>query len=161
MVEPDDRRIDYSLCAKQVAALLEGEPGWLPALANASALLFDVMPDVSWVGFYLVDGDGLVLGPFQGKPACIRIPAGKGVCGTAMAQDHAQVVQNVHEFPGHIACDSATNSEIVLPIHSRGAVAAVLDIDSTTIGRFTEEDAAGLAEVVRALEAGVDFDSRY
>jgi L-methionine (R)-S-oxide reductase len=161
MREPNDERVDYALCAKQVAALLEGEPGWLPALANTSALLFEAIPRVSWVGFYLADGDGLVLGPFQGKPACIRIPSGKGVCGTAMAQDRVQVVRDVHEFPGHIACDSASNSEIVLPVHSGGKVAAVLDIDSTDLGRFGEEDASGLAEVVRALEAAVDFGSRY
>lgn len=107
---------------------------------------------LNWAGFYLLEGDTLVLGPFQGKPACIEIPVGQGVCGTAVAEDKTQLVRDVHQFPGHIACDSASNSEIVVPIHVDGQVVGVLDLDSPHIGRFTEEDQAGLEEFVRILE---------
>ena len=147
-----NRTIDYpSLCA-QLSALTEGIPYEVANLANASALLWQEMPDINWVGFYkMVDG-ALVLGPFQGKPACIRIPVGRGVCGTAVAEDQVQLVYDVHQFPGHIACDCASNSEIVLPIHVNGKIWGVLDIDSPFIGRFTGEDRDGLLRVVDILE---------
>ena len=143
---------NYDQVARQLAALTEGVPYEVANLANASALLWQEMPDINWVGFYKMMDGALVLGPFQGKPACIRIPVGRGVCGTAVAEDKIQLVYNVHDFPGHIACDSASNSEIVLPIHVNGVVWGVLDIDSPFIGRFTEEDRAGLELVVGVLE---------
>jgi len=145
-------KTNYSLVAQQLAALVEGIPYEVANLANASALLWQEMPDINWVGFYKMTEGALVLGPFQGKPACIRIPVGRGVCGTAVAEDRIQLVYNVHDFPGHIACDSASNSEIVLPIHVNGEIWGVLDIDSPNIGRFTEDDQTGLEQIVRVLE---------
>lgn len=144
--------VNYELVAQQLAALTEGIPYETANLANTSALLWQEMPDINWVGFYKMMEGGLVLGPFQGKPACIRIPVGRGVCGTAVAEDQVQLVYNVHDFPGHIACDCASNSEIVLPIHVGGEIWGVLDIDSPTVGRFTEEDREGLLKVVDILE---------
>jgi len=144
--------VNYDLVAQQLAALTEGVPYETANLANASALLWQELPDLNWAGFYKMVEGALVLGPFQGKTACIRIPVGKGVCGTAVAQDRTQLVYNVHEFPGHIACDCASNSEIVVPIHVKGAIWGVLDIDSPTIGRFTEADREGLEAVVTVLE---------
>ena len=145
-------KTNYSLTAKQLAALTEGISYEVANLANTSALLWQEMPDINWVGFYKMTGGKLVLGPFQGKPACIEIPVGRGVCGTAVAEDKVQLVYDVHQFPGHIACDCASNSEIVLPIHVKGEIWGVLDIDSPNIGRFTEEDKAGLLEIVGVLE---------
>ena len=146
------RITDYEKVQQMLAALVEGIPYETANLANASALLWQEMEDINWAGFYkMVDG-ALVLGPFQGKPACIRIPIGRGVCGTAVAQDQTQLVVNVHDFPGHIACDSASNSEIVVPIHVHGEIWGVLDIDSPSIGRFTEADRDGLEEIVKVLE---------
>ncbi len=143
---------DYaSLCA-QLAALTDGIPYETANLANASALLWQEIPDINWAGFYKMEDGLLVLGPFQGKPACILIPVGKGVCGTAVAENRTQLVYNVHEFPGHIACDCASNSEIVVPIHKNGAIWGVLDIDSPSIGRFTQDDQTGLENFVRILE---------
>ena len=147
-----NRNIDYtSLCA-QLAALTDGIPYEVANLANASALLWQELPEINWVGFYKMEDGALVLGPFQGKPACIRIPVGRGVCGTAVAEDAVQLVYDVHQFPGHIACDCASNSEIVLPIHVDGKIWGVLDIDSPFIGRFTEDDRVGLQKVVEILE---------
>ena len=144
--------MDYEMTANQLSALTEGVPYETANLANASALLWQELPDINWVGFYkMVDGQ-LVLGPFQGKPACIVIPAGKGVCGTAVAEDAVQLVPDVHAFPGHIACDCASRSEIVLPIHKDGAIWGVLDIDSPRFGRFTEADREGLEAFVGILE---------
>ena len=143
---------NYDLAAKQLSALVEGIPYEVANLANASALLWQEMPRINWVGFYKMTDGALVLGPFQGKPACIRIPVGRGVCGTAVAEDKIQLVYDVHDFPGHIACDSASNSEIVLPIHVGGEIWGVLDIDSPYVGRFTEEDKLGLAKIVAVLE---------
>jgi GAF domain-containing protein len=140
-----------SLCA-QLKALTDGIPYETANLANASALLWQELPDINWAGFYKMEDGQLVLGPFQGKPACILIPVGKGVCGTAVAENRTQLVYNVHEFPGHIACDCASNSEIVVPIHKNGAIWGVLDIDSPSIGRFTEADKAGLEQFVSVLE---------
>ena len=146
------RDTDYTALAAQVAALTEGIPYEVANFANAAAAIWEAMEDINWAGFYkMVDG-ALVLYPFQGKSACIRIPVGKGVCGTAVEQDAIQLVEDVHQFPGHIACDSASNSEIVLPIHKDGAVWGVLDIDSPFFARFTEADAVGLQKVVAVLE---------
>ena len=147
-----ERYTDYGSLAAQVAALTEGIPYEVANLANAAAAIWEAMADINWAGFYkMVDG-ALVLYPFQGKSACIRIPVGKGVCGTAVAEDKLQLVEDVHQFPGHIACDSASNSEIVIPIHKDGAVWGVLDIDSPYFSRFTEADARGLRKVVDVLE---------
>lgn len=143
---------DYALVAEQIAAMTEDIPYEVANLANVSALLWEEMPEINWVGFYKMTDGVLVLGPFQGKPACVRIEVGKGVCGTAVQQDAVQLVYDVHQFPGHIACDCASNSEIVLPIHAGGGIWGVLDIDSPHIGRFTEEDKAGLLQVVKVLE---------
>lgn len=143
---------DYERIHKMLESLIEGVPHKIANLANASALLYQELPDLNWAGFYLMEDGKLVLGPFQGKPACIEIPVGKGVCGTAAARDEAVLVKNVHEFPGHIACDGASNSEIVVPIHAQGAVIGVLDIDSPLIGRFSEEDRKGLEAFVKILE---------
>ena len=145
-------KTNYSLVAQQLSALLEGVPHEVVNLANASALLWQEMPDINWVGFYKMEKGILVLGPFQGKPACIEIPVGKGVCGTAVAEDATQLVYDVHQFPGHIACDCASNSEIVVPIHVRDEIWGVLDIDSPKIGRFSEADRDGLEAFVKVLE---------
>ena len=149
--------IDYRLLAQQIRALAEDEPNYIPVLSNASALLYESMDDINWAGFYLMNKGSLMLGPFQGKVACIRIKVGKGVCGTAVAEDATQLVRNVHEFPGHIACDSASNSEIVVPIHVGGRIVGVLDIDSPSLGRFSESDKQGLELFVKTLEEVTDF----
>lgn len=143
---------DYTLLSQQLAALTEGIPYPIANLANAAALLWEALPRINWAGFYLMEDGALVLGPFQGKPACIRIPLGKGVCGTAAALDQTQLVPDVHQFPGHIACDSASNSEIVIPIHDGSQIWGVLDIDSPELGRFTQADQAGLERFVQVLE---------
>ena len=146
------KTVNYDMLAAQLAALTEDVPYEIANLSNASALLWEHLPDINWAGFYkMVDGI-LVLYPFQGKPACIRIPVGRGVCGTAVAEDKTQLVYDVHQFPGHIACDSASNSEIVIPIHVNGEIWGVLDIDSPFIGRFTEEDQTGLQQFADVLE---------
>ena len=144
--------VDYELLNAQLAAITEDIPYETANLANAAALLWEHLPDINWAGFYKMTDGKLVLGPFQGKTACIVIPVGRGVCGTAVAEDQTQLVYNVHEFPGHIACDCASNSEIVVPIHVRGEIWGVLDMDSPSIGRFTEADRDGLEEFVKVLE---------
>lgn len=144
--------IDYRLLKEQMDALTGTQSRPIPNLANASALLWQILPDLNWAGFYLMEDGALYLGPFQGKTACIRIPLGQGVCGTAAQKDQVLRVHNVHEFEGHIACDSASNSEIVLPIHDGDDVIGVLDIDSPLVGRFSEKDEDGLKEIVRVLE---------
>ena len=131
------------LCAR-LRALIEGVPHRVANLANASALLYETLPDLNWAGFYLMENGKLVLGPFQGRPACIEIEVGRGVCGTAVAEGRTLLVPDVHLFPGHIACDSASNSEIVVPLRVRGEIVGVLDLDSPWPGRFTAEDQAGL-----------------
>lgn len=143
---------DYAALCAQLAALTEGVPYETANLANAAALLWQHLEKINWAGFYKMENGKLVLGPFQGKPACIVIPVGRGVCGTAVAEDQTQLVPDVHQFPGHIACDSASNSEIVVPIHVRGKIWGVLDIDSPFVGRFTAEDQKGLEEFVKILE---------
>lgn len=144
--------MNYELLAGQLAALTEGVPYEIANLSNAAALLWENLEKINWAGFYKMTDGALVLYPFQGKPACIRIPKGKGVCGAAVAEDRVQLVKNVHLFPGHIACDSASNAEIVLPIHVNGEIWGVLDIDSPYVGRFTEEDREGLTKIVEILE---------
>lgn len=143
---------DYRMLREQLKSLIEGVPYQTANLANASALIWKELENLNWAGFYLVRSGSLVLGPFQGKPACIRIPWGRGVCGTAAATGLTQRVENVHDFPGHIACDCASNSEIVVPIRFEGRVAAVLDLDSPLFSRFTEEDQAGLESFAAILE---------
>ena len=138
---------DYEKLCAGLAALMADVPHRIANLANASALIYATLEDLNWAGFYLLEGETLVLGPFQGKPACIEIPAGKGVCGAAVKEGRTQLVPDVHLFPGHIACDSASNSEIVVPLRVNGKIAGVLDIDSPWPGRFTEEDQAGLEAV--------------
>jgi len=150
--------MDYDLLRAQLCGLAEADGWYVPLMANAAALLYDALADVNWAGFYLLRGDRLVLGPFQGKVACIHIPLGKGVCGTAALRDETQLVPDVHAFPGHIACDSASNAEIVVPIHKGGRVVAVLDIDSPVPNRFSEADRAGLEAFVKALEMNMTLD---
>ena len=141
----------YHSLAKQVAALLEGERDFIANMANVAALLFEELHDVNWAGFYLLKGYDLVLGPFQGKPACTRIVPGKGVCGTAAQKRESVVVENVNMFPGHIACDARSQSEIVVPLIKAAQLLGVLDIDSAVLARFDDEDRAGLEEVARIL----------
>lgn len=143
---------DYNALNAQLAALVEGVPHPISNLSNAAALLFHSLPDLNWAGFYLLEGEKLVLGPFQGKTACIEIPLGRGVCGTAAAEDRSLLVPDVHMFRGHIACDSASRSEIVVPLHKDGSVVGVLDIDSPVLYRFTAEDRAGLEQFAAILE---------
>lgn len=144
---------NYPLISKEIEALTSDVSDLIANLSNVSALLNMELADINWVGFYLLKDDKLILGPFQGKPACVTIPVGKGVCGTAVSTDSLQLVKDVHEFPGHIACDSASNSEIVLPLHDKsGKVVAVLDIDSPTLGRFSEADGDGILLLQPVLE---------
>lgn len=144
---------NYSLISKEIEALTSDVSDLIANLSNVSALLNTELTDINWVGFYLLKDDKLILGPFQGKPACVTIPVGKGVCGTAVSTDSLQLVKDVHEFPGHIACDSTSNSEIVLPLHDKsGKVVAVLDIDSPTLGRFSEADGEGILLLQPILE---------
>lgn len=149
---PQEKSKLYPLLAAQAAALTKGETDAIANMANLSALLWQALPDINWVGFYRRMGEELVLGPFQGKPACLRIPLGKGVCGAAAASGEAQVVPDVHAFPGHIACDSASRSELVIPLRAPdGEIAGVLDLDSPLPGRFTEEDLQGLLPVAALI----------
>ena len=146
---------DYKTMLAQLDALVRDVPHPISNYANASALLFETLENINWAGFYFLEGDTLVLGPFQGKTACIEIPVGRGVCGTAAARNETELVYDVHQFPGHIACDSASNSEIVVPLRRDGAVYGVLDIDSPRIGRFTQADREGLEAIARLLEETV------
>ncbi|MDQ0221089.1 GAF domain-containing protein [Peribacillus cavernae] len=141
----------YRLVLKQLAALIEGETNRIANLSNAAALLNQFLENVNWVGFYLVEGNGLVLGPFQGMPACIRIPLGRGVCGTSAAEKRTLLVEDVHQFPGHIACDAASQSEIVIPIIKDSDLIGVLDIDSPNKNRFDETDRRMLEKFVEVL----------
>ena len=149
---PSDNKIKfYNELNAYLTELISEEPNWLANAANASALLYQMLPDINWAGFYLFTSGGLVLGPFQGKPACVRIALGKGVCGTAAKTREIQVVQDVEQFPGHIACDGASQSEIVLPILIDDRLIGVLDIDSPVKGRFDHFDAVGLSTFVEIL----------
>ena len=154
---PEDKNEMYLLLCEQLKSLTEGESHTIPNLANASALLNGALKNINWVGFYLMTDDYLLLGPFQGKTACIRIPVGRGVCGTAVSKNRSQLVPDVHEFPGHIACDSASNSEIVIPIRNGNNIVGVLDIDSPIKNRFDEEDLAGLEAFVKILESACNW----
>ncbi len=144
---------DYRELLIQLQGLIHGVPHFIANLANASALLYNTLEDINWAGFYHIEQGRLILGPFQGKPACIEIPLSKGVCGAAASGNQTVLVDNVHEFPGHIACDSASNSEIVIPIRKNGVVVGVLDIDSPSFSRFSEDDRVGLESFVKQLEA--------
>lgn len=152
---PENKQDLYHLLHQQMHALAEATP--LPSLCNCSALLWDALRDINWCGFYLLRDQTLILGPFQGKIACTSIPVGRGVCGTAAATRDIQLVPDVHAFPGHIACDSASNSEIVIPMVKDGLLLGVLDIDSPLKSRFDDQDAAGLAEIVRILLDKTDW----
>ena len=143
---------DYETLIAQAEALVSGVPHRIANLANVSALIFETLEDLNWAGFYLLEGETLVLGPFQGKPACIEIPVSRGVCGAAVREDRAQLVPDVHAFKGHIACDSASRSELVVPLHQNGAVIGVLDLDSPTLSHFTEADREGMERLARVLE---------
>ena len=147
-----NRTVNYEQVIRRLETLTRDIPYEIANLSNASALLWAALPDINWVGFYKMMDGQLVLYPFQGKTACVRISVGKGVCGTAVAEDATQLVPDVHEFPGHIACDSASNSEIVIPIHVGGEIWGVLDIDSPYLNRFTEEDKLGLEQFAQVLE---------
>ncbi|CDL80887.1 GAF domain-containing protein [Xenorhabdus szentirmaii] len=146
-----DKSKFYQEITDSLMALLSGEYDFIATLANTSALLYECLDDVNWVGFYLVEDDTLLLGPFQGKIACVRIPAGKGVCGTAVSTKSIQRISDVHAFPGHIACDTASNAEIVLPLEINGQIIGVLDIDSAAFDRFDESDEKGLKALVIRL----------
>lgn len=146
---------DYSLLTEQARAFAEDSTWDITLYANVSALLFESLENLNWAGFYLMKDGELVLGPFQGKTACMRIPVGKGVCGTAVKENRIIRVDDVHLFNGHIACDCASESEIVLPIHHKGEIIGVLDIDSPVKSRFTTEDEEGLAELVKVIEAWI------
>jgi len=143
----------YATLVAELRSLLKGEYDFIANTANFSALVYNSLPDVNWAGFYFLKDEELVLGPFQGKPACVRIPVGKGVCGFAVKQCETVIVPNVHEFPGHIACDIASNSEIVIPLFDGERVLGVFDVDSPTLKRFDDQDAEGLNELVTVLVA--------
>jgi GAF domain-containing protein len=154
-LDPGDTPTFYEALAGQLEALLGDETDAIANMANTAALIWHTVPDLNWAGFYLLRRDELVLGPFQGKPACVRIAVGTGVCGTAVARAASVRVEDVHAFPGHIACDAASRSELVVPVHSGGRVIGVLDLDSPTPGRFTADDEAGVERLVRVLEAAL------
>lgn len=152
-----DKAAGYRDLGKQLSALLQGERDLIANLANTAALLWQTLPDLNWAGCYRLVGNELVLGPFQGKPACVRIPVGKGVCGTAAARRETVLVADVHDFPGHIACDAASRSEIVVPLLKDGRLLGVLDLDSPTLARFDRQDQAGLESLASLLIAATDW----
>ena len=146
------KQTNYNMAQKQLKSLIEDEHNLIAILSNASALINDNLDQINWAGFYLMEQGALILGPFQGHPACVHIAVGSGVCGTAVAQDQTQIVPNVNAFPGHIACDANSKSEIVIPIHQNGQVIGVLDIDAPIFDRFTIDDKIGLEEMVKIIE---------
>ena len=150
-----DYRADYDLLCRQLQSLMEGVASDVTILSNASALLYQTLPKLNWAGFYMASGDELMLGPFQGKTACVRIPRGRGVCGAAAEKDRTVVVENIHEFAGHIACDRDSRSEIVIPVHLDGRLYGVLDVDSPVLNRFRSADREGLERFVSVLEEGL------
>lgn len=152
-MKAENKQQHYAQLAQQVEAIVASEQDLIANMANISAILYWALENVNWVGFYLVKDQQLVLGPFHGQPACIRIPIGTGVCGTAVSENSIQLIEDVHQFSGHIACDAASNSEIVLPIRKDNQVIAVLDIDSPDIARFDLDDSEGLSHIVRILQA--------
>ena len=147
----------YEEMALQLESLMDGVPWWITNLSNAAALIYESLDEINWAGFYWMRNGALELGPFQGKVACTRIEIGRGVCGTAVQEDQVQRVEDVHQFPGHIACDGASNSEIVIPMHYNGRLVAVLDIDSPLLNRFTLEDQEGLERCAAVLEQACDW----
>ena len=151
-------KTNFERMIKQAEALIETDRYYVPVLANISALIWETLDRINWAGFYIVRNGRLVLGPFQGKTACIHIEKGRGVCGTSWEKDEPVLVPDVHQFPGHIACDSASRSEIVIPIHRGGRVAAVLDIDSPEEGRFLQEDLEGLCGLTKLLEDSIEWE---
>ena len=151
----DNLEDNYQLMVQTIKAFLDGEPNIIANLSNAAAIMNEYVKDINWAGFYLMEDGELVLGPFQGKPACIRIPVGHGVCGTAAQKKETVIVEDVHQFPGHIACDAASNSEIVIPLVKDGEVFGVLDIDSPEFGRFGDLEKKYLEEVVAIIEASL------
>lgn len=151
-------KINYDALCVEAKGLVEGVDHPIANLANLSALIFQTLEELNWAGFYLREGETLVLGPFQGRVACIEIPLGRGVCGTAAKEDRTQLVPDVHAFPGHIACDGASNSEIVIPLHRGGEVVGVLDIDSPVLDRFSESDREGLEALAAVIEKHVFAD---
>lgn len=157
---PDDKAQLYTQLQEELQLIVEGVPQPIPNLANASALLWQGLKDINWAGFYLMEDGQLLLGPFQGKPACIYIAVGRGVCGTAVAEGRTLRVEDVHKFPGHIACDCASNSEIVVPIRDGDRIVGVLDVDSPLFGRFDELDQEGLEGIVRILEKACEWKGR-
>lgn len=159
-IPADNKPALYAELVGQLRAMLQGERDWLANFANTSALIFQTLPDLNWAGFYLRRGGELVLGPFQGKPACVRIANGRGVCGGAVEQRCSLVVPDVHAFPGHIACDSASRSELVVPLTLDGRIIGVLDLDSPSPGRFDEDDRAGCEQLAAILMAASDFPDR-
>ncbi|AKC75955.1 GAF domain-containing protein [Staphylococcus sp. EG-SA-6] len=146
------KETNYNLLTKQLQSLIEDEQNLIAILSNTSAILNDNLDQINWVGFYLIENEELILGPFQGHPACVHIAIGKGVCGTAVAEDKTQLVKDVHAFPGHIACDANSKSEIVIPIHVNDEIIGVLDIDAPITDRFTNEDKEGLEVIVKVIE---------
>jgi len=156
-IEAADKPSLYAAVVEQARGLLAGERDRVANAANFSALVYDTIPDLNWVGFYFHDGRELVVGPFQGKPACVRIAIGRGVCGTAAATRKTQLVRDVHEFEGHIACDSASNSEIVVPLVAKdGSLVGVFDIDSPTVARFDEQDREGMEALARVFMESIE-----
>jgi L-methionine (R)-S-oxide reductase len=151
-----NKSVAYATLARDLSALLHGERDWIANAANTSALLFDALPELNWAGFYLLKRGELVLGPFQGKPACVRIPIGRGVCGTAAAERKTMLVPDVHAFPGHIACDSASNSELVVPLVRGTELLGVLDLDSPRLARFDALDATGVEALAQIVVASSD-----
>jgi GAF domain-containing protein len=148
----DNKAAFYKRLTNQAVSLIEGEPDLIANISNISALLYMELEDINWAGFYFLKGDQLVLGPFQGNPACVRIPVGRGVCGTAIAENRVQRIADVHQFEGHIACDAASNSEIVIPFTVKGELYGVLDIDSPNLSRFDQYDEDGLVTLVEELQ---------
>ena len=157
MSTPAAKRASYELLVAQVRSVLEGERDWLANLAQFAALVHQSVPELNWAGFYLARGEELVVGPFQGKVACVRIPFARGVCGACARTREIQLVEDVHAFPGHIACDSASNSELVLPVIADGRLIGVFDLDSPRTARFDADDAQGFAAAVAVLAAGTDW----
>lgn len=156
-IEIESKAEFYRQLAQQLQGLLDGEPDMIANAANTSALMFQMMPDLNWAGFYFLKGDELVLGPFQGKPACVRIPIGRGVCGTAIKERTSILVKDVHAFPGHIACDAASRSELVVPIRNGDDIIGVIDLDSPLPSRFDADDQAGIERLAEIFVAASTF----
>lgn len=153
-IEADNKAEFYNELGRQLEGLLEGEHNLIANASNCAALIFHIMPDLNWAGFYFLDGvDELVLGPFQGKPACVRIPVGRGVCGSAVARETSILVEDVHAFPGHIACDAASRSELVVPVRRNGRIIGVIDLDSPRVSRFDNDDQAGIERLAEIFAA--------